>query len=1079
MVHRHERVHNSTSNKFLLALAKRHLNAALTTLLRQSNNVPKRLMPKDTVPSRKKKKVRATDAPIPLFDSSTREFHSIRTPAPAAITASNVTSRRYAIRSQLIPSLPKPILGEFDETMYAKPTELDDVDDSCAAGHAMDVDPNSASPTDVIQSGLPNITIVKTVSKRYVNSDIPLATWAPFRDEYLDELMGLEGRGRFGSTCSGCGKWNTRFFERTSLRELGLRVQLGHASGRWCCSFKAGNKDFVVIHTNGIHTIHLEFCRCNGVPRHTQLLRTGWYPATPLKPQTCVTMEVLRLFHTLHLQGKTTGFSFYKSLEYLTDNTGLYPPPDRLDVFMLAVREWRHLKLLKRAGRTYDPLGVINTPPGSLAIICRACPQPGLNLPLDWDTRDTSKRWLYMLTLAMDANFRLRSKIRGTQSDPHLSPGWAYFVAPAPYGAFVAGYADDDDISSCVGFQALLNMLTKKSKGLRATGMAAVSCARHQMFRPLGMGDLQKGERQCNMDYIFASSVIGVGLRMVTISYNVGYGEGVERNWDELNGQAPSTAEMLPGHRWETLDDCCSWANWRKSMGLGKLLLKHLLLAIPEAIRTANDFNRFDSRLREQNPGEVAIMERELVEWEVDHSKPDPYQVPRSTVTMDQVRYVMAAEEKERAEVGTTFIHAVSTSAFLLLGIEIENLQQALRTEVNGRRQQTLLQTTSVTERRTTLLKRVQRFRELQRLYMVGFDPVLYAREKEDKRVENTSEEPSPPPERVEDFPLFMPSGLSTAQDIRKFCPNGLSDLEDRLRFAEASDTLERLKHHLRTRSFANIFKVANVTGQIRNTRAREQQSRIDDKVRAAALRYWCARTALKRLRGSGGWELYLQVLNNTDIRALNERELTRQEQDAEAALHAANGVVTQLDLERAAEARRTQKVVSVGEGHRAPSWIWFTNVGVEKITDPLTRKALRVEWAKSGSRAARWLEEVIKLEEEMRRVLESSVVLQDHWKAEILRRPLPDDKDRILKEGLQAYAAERIDREQTIHRLWTEKWTTVRLLASPIVAGNIPDDSDPAAFAKAFAEAEVEVDMLDDGDDTADFEMDTAQAVQ
>jgi len=38
-------------------------------------------------------------------------------------------------------------------------------------------------------------------------------------------------------------------------------------------------------------------------------------------------------------------------------------------------------------------------------------------------------------------------------------------------------------------------MLTKKSKGLHATGMAAVSCARHQLFQLLGMGDLQKGER--------------------------------------------------------------------------------------------------------------------------------------------------------------------------------------------------------------------------------------------------------------------------------------------------------------------------------------------------------------------------------------------------------------------------------------------------------------------------------------------------------------------------------------------------------------------------------------------------------
>lgn len=52
-----------------------------------------------------------------------------------------------------------------------------------------------------------------------------------------------------------------------------------------------------------------------------------------------------------------------------------------------------------------------------------------------------------MLTLAMDANFRLRSKVRGPQSDPHLSPGWAYFVDPVQYGAFVRDYVDDDDVS--------------------------------------------------------------------------------------------------------------------------------------------------------------------------------------------------------------------------------------------------------------------------------------------------------------------------------------------------------------------------------------------------------------------------------------------------------------------------------------------------------------------------------------------------------------------------------------------------------------------------------------------------------
>jgi hypothetical protein len=36
---------------------------------------------------------------------------------------------------------------------------------------------------------------------------------------------------------------------------------------------------------------------------------------------------------------------------------------------------------------------------------------------------------------------------------------------------------------------------TKNSKGLRVTGVGASICARHGFIRPLGIGDLQKGER--------------------------------------------------------------------------------------------------------------------------------------------------------------------------------------------------------------------------------------------------------------------------------------------------------------------------------------------------------------------------------------------------------------------------------------------------------------------------------------------------------------------------------------------------------------------------------------------------------
>lgn len=49
-------------------------------------------------------------------------------------------------------------------------------------------------------------------------------------------------------------------------------------------------------------------------------------------------------------------------------------------------------------------------------------------------------------------------------------------------------------------------------------------------------------------------------------------GEGVERNWSVLNGIAPSVSQMGPGGRWDTIDDVCNYANWRKMVVLREYL---------------------------------------------------------------------------------------------------------------------------------------------------------------------------------------------------------------------------------------------------------------------------------------------------------------------------------------------------------------------------------------------------------------------------------------------------------------------------------------------------------------------------
>lgn len=53
--------------------------------------------------------------------------------------------------------------------------------------------------------------------------------------------------------------------------------------------------------------------------------------------------------------------------------------------------------MLKRAGRGYDPGGVKNTKSGECAVLCPACPQPGRNLPDNWEEALKEIRYVQLL----------------------------------------------------------------------------------------------------------------------------------------------------------------------------------------------------------------------------------------------------------------------------------------------------------------------------------------------------------------------------------------------------------------------------------------------------------------------------------------------------------------------------------------------------------------------------------------------------------------------------------------------------------------------------------------------------------
>ena len=195
---------------------------------------------------------------------------------------------------------------------------------------------------------------------------------------------------------------------------------------------------------------------------------------------------------------------------------------------MRIVREWRHVRLLKRMGRGHSASGVKGTKEGECAVLCPACPIPGVNLPANWKERPASEqcvlifslpyylnflllfRWLYSLFVGIDANFRLkRMNVSSDERDPGLNHGFAYVVENKKFKTYLREYDNRiaEEKSTCNNHDAIKSASMRGGKGTDASGMGTTECSRHDMKRANAVGDLQKGERyvqHCQVSQIFS-----------------------------------------------------------------------------------------------------------------------------------------------------------------------------------------------------------------------------------------------------------------------------------------------------------------------------------------------------------------------------------------------------------------------------------------------------------------------------------------------------------------------------------------------------------------------------------------------
>ncbi|KAK7022765.1 hypothetical protein VNI00_016968 [Paramarasmius palmivorus] len=852
-------------------------------------------------------------------------------------------------------------------------------------------------------------------------------------------------------------RWNGSFFERCTLKSLDYILQLGNCPGGTCKQPRRSKSGFVVVDIDSIQEVTLQYCGCRVTSvagtSWEQLMRSRLYPATTVEPMTAFTFRMLEFFHDLTLQGKVSVYDFYHALETRTDGAFVQGTKDRYDAFIRVQRQWRVLTMCKRGGIGNRPGSTLSdVKEGELAVTCIACPRPGVNLPDDWNTSTPlSKMFLYHKFISLDACFRLKRRdISSEIKDPGLLTGKAYYVTQEPFQTWAKTLGEQKETSSCTGLAAVDQANTKYSKGYAATGAILCICARHEMVEPNGTVDTTKGEKYGLSDYAVGASqrhsdeflfrilsydiacqyhkrffermnrlpmAARMGIHMDRWKFAVpklhiqGHerscqenfalhfilgagqtdGEGIERHWANLGPIATSTREMGPGHRRDTLDDHFGAWNWAKIKRLGLLLRRKRQDAREQCLIHAAELADFT-----ESQGEIAVQWLRIVEdYKAGKSDVNPYASVRTGITEHDVRLKYAQAEAEDMVAGVPALHDVSKSAFMMMGLEIEEQQRQLEYDLDRNDYITSIQKSDLLDRKAKIGRAIARFRGLQQVYM----PLALTQPSPD-----IPEAPS-----VEKTNLYLPSSLPPSIQSHPSMTPWIT-MERDFREAQLQSSLDGIRTHLFVRSRLTVQRSQHVRHQKNSTRARKTLARNDRKIIGYKHKYRKAWSALISLsKGDSG--VTWPELRDEDVRGLEDidtmsiRNLRRSK------------VLGKRSREQSERSGDTDPpTIAQGESRRTNSWIW-RDVGSSDLNEQIV-EATRVEWCKTYARKRRWDEELLLVEEEMRR----AVAALQH-EASVWRSRVDTSSADARVEGRNAYAYRQASiREQLAHRfsaLW------------------------------------------------------------
>ncbi|KAJ7434571.1 hypothetical protein FB451DRAFT_1467534, partial [Mycena latifolia] len=192
--------------------------------------------------------------------------------------------------------------------------------------------------------------------------------------------------------------WTGSMFVRKTLKDMGLRIQLGHwdkPNQRCPVPSPASGDDFVIVDTHGVHEVGLDYCGWRRWVAYGAAAARATVPATTTNPRSAATFGC-------------SVYEFYQSLARETDNMRhkeakakkgaksadtpqerrrrmkiIDKQQDRYDEFVRMTREWRHIHMLKRAGAGTIRRALRTQRRGRWHFV-PCMPHPDKNLPVDY-----------------------------------------------------------------------------------------------------------------------------------------------------------------------------------------------------------------------------------------------------------------------------------------------------------------------------------------------------------------------------------------------------------------------------------------------------------------------------------------------------------------------------------------------------------------------------------------------------------------------------------------------------------------------------------------------------------------------